>query len=229
MPNDCHLFLPQNPDFKPEWLISEGLTSYTDAVAFMEKRIALIHEGKANELVWLVEHPPLYTAGTGAKEDDLLDKTRFPVFRTGRGGQFTYHGPGQRVIYVMLDLRQRQQDVRAYVCALEEWIIKTLNAFNIKGERRDGRIGVWIRRPDKGKSAEDKIAAIGVRLRKWISFHGVSLNVSSNLAHYDGIIPCGIRQFGVTSFEDLGWLTTMNQIDCVLREKFVETFGGLSN
>ena len=208
-----------------EWAISEGLTPYEDAVAEMEARAALIAQGEASERVWLVEHPPLYTAGTSAKPHDLVGEPRFPVFKTGRGGEFTYHGPGQRVAYVMLDLRRRRPDLRAFVGSLEAWIIAALAAFNIRGERRQGRIGVWVRRPDKGAGIEDKIAAIGIRVRRWVSFHGVSINVEPELAHYAGIVPCGIRGHGVTSLADLGLTVTMPELDMALRAAFEEVFG----
>ena len=205
-----------------EWRIAEGLTSYPDAVEFMETRAAAIAEGLADELVWLLEHPPIYTAGTSAKDGDLLD-ARFPVFKTGRGGQFTYHGPGQRVGYVMLDLKRRRQDVRAYVRDLEEWLIATLARFNVKGERRDGRVGIWVVQPG---GREDKIAAIGVRVRRWVTFHGVSLNVDSDLTHFSGIVPCGVREHGVTSLHKLGLPVTMAEVDVALKAAFAGVFGG---
>ena len=204
-----------------DWEIRAGLTPYPEAVSFMEERVARIADGSARELVWLVEHPPIYTAGTSAKESDLLD-ARFPVFKTGRGGQFTYHGPGQRVGYVMLDLRRRDGDVRAYVRDLEEWLIRALAHFNVKGERREGRVGIWVAR-DGGR--EDKIAALGVRVRHWITFHGVSLNVEPDLSHFSGIVPCGIREHGVTSLADLGLPVTMADVDVALRYAFEEVFG----
>lgn len=214
-----------------EWRVSEGLVGYEDAVAWMEARAASIASGAARECVWLLEHPPIYTAGSSAKEADLLD-ARFPVHRAGRGGQFTYHGPGQRVAYVMLDLTQRQRDVRAFVCALESWIISTLSDFSVKGERRDARVGVWVARPDKphglaGEMAEDKIAAIGVRLRQWVSFHGIALNVAPDLTHFSGIAPCGVRErhLGVTSLEDLGVRADMRAVDAALRRNFEKIFG----
>jgi lipoyl(octanoyl) transferase len=207
-----------------EWTVSEGLIPYEEAVAEMEARAGLIAEGAA-ERIWLVEHPPLYTAGTSAKPHDLVGEPRFPVFKTGRGGEFTYHGPGQRVAYVMLDLRRRKPDLRAFVGALETWIIGSLAAFNIRGERRAGRVGVWVRRADKGPGIEDKIAAIGIRVRRWVSFHGVSINVEPDLSHYAGIVPCGIREHGVTSFADLGLTTTMPELDMALRAAFEEVFG----
>ena len=192
----------------------------------MEARVAAIAAGQAPELVWLLEHPSLYTSGTSGKPDDLLDP-RFPLFATGRGGQLTYHGPGQRIAYVMLDLRRRRPDVRAYVAGLEEWIIRALAAFNIGGERREDRVGVWVKRPDKGTGFEDKIAAIGVRLRHWVSFHGISINVAPDLAHFDAIVPCGVTEprYGVTSLLDLGIPATMADVDIALRGAFEEVFG----
>jgi lipoyl(octanoyl) transferase len=209
-----------------EWVIAEGLVPYEEAVAFMEARAEAIAEGKAPELVWLVEHAPLYTAGTSARDEDLRD-ARFPVHKTGRGGQFTYHGPGQRVAYVMLDLNRRTPDVRAFVAALEDWITTTLAAYNIRGERREDRVGVWVKRPDKGESFEDKIAAIGIRLRRWVTFHGISLNVEPDLSHFSGIVPCGIsaQKYGVTSLVDLGLPVTMPEADMALRAAFEEIFG----
>ena len=209
-----------------EWRISAGPVPYPDAVAEMESRAAAIADQKAAELVWLVEHPPLYTSGTSGKEGDLLDP-RFPLFPTGRGGQLTYHGPGQRVAYVMLDLKRRQPDVRAYVAGLEEWIIRTLDAFNVRGERREDRVGVWVSRPDKGTGYEDKIAAIGVRLRRWVSFHGIAINVEPNLSHFSAIVPCGVvdPRYGVTSLVDLGLPVTMEDVDVALRRAFEEVFG----
>jgi len=204
----------------PEWIVNPGLLAYPQAVAFMEDRAAKIAAGDADEMVWLVEHPPIYTAGTSANAADLLD-TRFPVFPTGRGGQYTYHGPGQRVGYVMLDLSRRQKDVRAFVHNLEEWLIQTLALFNIKGERRDGRVGIWVVRG----SREDKIAAIGVRVRRWVTFHGVSLNVDPDLSHFDGIVPCGIREHGVTSLADLGITASMADVDVNLKTAFRAVFG----
>ena len=209
-----------------EWRIAEGFTPYEEAVAFMEARADAIAAGEAPELVWLVEHPPLYTAGTSAQDGDLVD-ARFPVHKTGRGGQFTYHGPGQRVAYVMLDLKRRTPDVRAFVAALEDWITATLAAFNVRGERREDRVGVWVARPDKGAGAEDKIAAIGIRLRRWVTFHGISLNVEPELDHFGGIVPCGISvaRYGVTSLVDLGLPITMPEVDSALRAAFEEIFG----
>jgi lipoyl(octanoyl) transferase len=218
-------FRPVGPAPPVEWAIEEGLVAYPDAVAEMEARAAAIAEGRAGERVWLVEHPPLYTAGTSARPEDLVEPDRFPVFQSGRGGQFTYHGPGQRVAYAMLDLSRRQRDVRRFVTALEAWLIATLRQFNVRGERRDDRVGVWVRRPDKGAAAEDKIAAIGIRLRRWVSLHGVALNVEPDLSHFTGIVPCGIRTHGVTSLVDLGLPVTMSEVDAALRASFEEVFG----
>ena len=224
-------FLPREAAPPVEWAISDALVPYEDAVVEMEQRAAAIHRGDAAERVWLVEHPPLYTAGTSAKPGDLLD-ARFPVFQTGRGGQFTYHGPGQRVAYVMLDLKRRRPDVRAFVAALEAWVIATLAAFNVAGERREDRVGVWVRRPDKhagagGAMAEDKIAAIGIRIRQWVTFHGISINVEPDLSHFSGITPCGVREshLGVTSLADLGLPVSMTDADIALRAAFEEIFG----
>jgi len=216
-------------DAPVEWIVAEGLTPYPDALAFMEARVAAIAEGTAREAVLLVEHPPLYTAGTSAKAADLLD-ARFPVFDAGRGGQYTYHGPGQRVAYVMLDLKARKQDVRAFVSALEGWIIATLHAFNLSGFTDPARVGVWLKRPDKGAGYEDKIAAIGIRLRKWVSFHGISLNVEPDLAHFSGIVPCGIgeEKFGVTSLVDLGLPITLPEADAALKAAFASIFGDVA-
>ena len=212
-----------------EWITSPGLTPYDAATAFMEDRVAGIIDGTAEELIWLVEHPPLYTAGTSANPADLVDPDRFDVFETKRGGQYTYHGPGQRVAYVMLDLRKRGQDVRKFVCQIEAWIIATLGEFNIDGERREGRVGVWVQRPEKppqpdGSPAEDKIAALGIRLRKWVSFHGLSINVEPDLDHFSGIVPCGISQHGVTSLVDLALPVTMDDVDVALRRTFDTIF-----
>ncbi|HEY8213695.1 MAG TPA: lipoyl(octanoyl) transferase LipB [Methylocystis sp.] len=214
-----------------EWRVSDDLVPYEAAVAFMEARAAAIASGEARECVWLLEHPPIYTGGSSAKEQDLLD-ARFPVFRTGRGGQFTYHGPRQRVAYVMLDLTRRRRDVRALVCALESWIIATLADFGVSGERRAARVGVWVQRPEKpkglgGETAEDKVAAIGVRLRQWVSFHGVALNVAPDLTHFSGIAPCGVREahLGVTSLADLGATADMQAVDAALRRNFEAIFG----
>lgn len=225
-----HVFLPQAGAPPVEWLISDGRTDYPEAVAFMERRAEQIAAGAARELVWLVEHPPLYSAGTSAQPADLVVPDRFPVFATGRGGQYTYHGPGQRVAYVMLDLKRRAQDVRAFVCALEDWLIGALAAFNVSGERRPGRVGVWVQRPDKaplpdGSMREDKVAAIGIRVRRWVSFHGVSLNVEPELEHFSGIVPCGVHGHGVTSLVDLGIPVTFPEVDQVLRDRFERVFG----
>ncbi len=225
-------FLPQSESSPVEWLVADGLTDYDAALAFMEERVAAIRDGTARELVWLVEHPPLYTAGTSAKADDLLAADRFPVHATGRGGEYTYHGPGQRVAYVMLDLKRRREDIRAFVTALEQWIISTLASFNVKGERREDRVGVWVTRPERpalpdGSPAEDKIAAIGIRLRKWVSFHGISINVEPELAHFDGIVPCGVRGHGVTSLVDLGLPIDMHDLDLALLASFEDVFGAV--
>ena len=208
-----------------EWAIADAPVDYLAAVAAMEARAAAIAEGLAAERVWLVEHPPLYTAGTSARPEDLVETDRFPVFQTGRGGQFTYHGPGQRVAYVMLDLGRRRRDVRGFVAALEEWLIGTLWAFHVRGERREDRVGVWVRRPDRGREAEDKIAAIGIRMRRWVSFHGISLNVEPDLGHFSGIVPCGVHGHGVTSLVDLGLPLTMADVDTALRTEFERIFG----
>ena len=227
-------FLPTQGAPAVEWRVEPGLTSYDDAVAFMERRVADIRAGEARELVWLVEHPPLYTAGTSAKPADLLDANRFPVFASGRGGEYTYHGPGQRVAYVMLDLKRRREDVRAFVAALEAWIIGALASFNVRGERREDRVGVWVVRPDKppladGRPAEDKIAAIGIRLRRWVSLHGIALNVEPDLSHFTGIVPCGVTGHGVTSLVDLGLPVTMADADAALRAAFIPVFGAVAD
>jgi lipoyl(octanoyl) transferase len=212
------------------WAVSRGPVSYPEAVAAMEDRAAAIAEGRAGELVWLLEHPPLYTAGVSAKPADLIDADRFPVFQSGRGGQFTYHGPGQRVAYVMLDLTKRGRDVRAFVAALEAWVIGALDAFNVAGEIRDGRVGVWVERRSPGAPPrEDKIAAIGVKLRKWVSFHGVSLNVEPDLGHFGGIVPCGVTEHGVTSLVDLGLPVTMDEADAALKASFRRVFGAVED
>ncbi|AAV94677.1 lipoyl(octanoyl) transferase LipB [Ruegeria pomeroyi] len=213
-----------------EWKITDGLTDYDAAVAFMEARAAAIAAGEAEECIWLLEHPPLYTAGTSARPADLTDPDRFPVYESKRGGQYTYHGPGQRVVYVMLDVGKRGHDVRRFVEQLEEWVIAALAEFNIRGEIRPGRVGVWVRREDKpltlgGQPAEDKIAAIGIRLRKWVSFHGISINVEPDLSHFSGIVPCGITEYGVTSLVDLGLPVTMGDVDVALRQSFERVFG----
>ncbi len=206
-----------------EWRITEKPVDYEWAVLEMETRVKAIRDGEASELVWLLEHPPLYTAGTSADPDDLLTPDRFPVFQTGRGGQYTYHGPGQRVAYVMLDLKRRGPDVRRFVWNLEEWVIQTLQHFNVRGERRDGRIGIWVAR-NKG-TREDKIAAIGVRLRRWVSYHGIAINLEPELEHFSGIVPCGVNEHGVTSLVDLGLPITMADLDVALKESFEEVFG----
>ncbi len=213
----------------PEWTTLPGLAPYAETLAAMEARAAQIAEGAALESVWLLEHPPLYTAGTSAKPADLTDPDRFPVFTAGRGGQYTYHGPGQRVAYTMLNLNERGRDVRQFVCALENWVIATLAEFNVTGERRSGRVGVWVTRPDKapnpdGSLREDKIAAIGVKLRRWVSFHGISINVEPDLTHFSGIVPCGIRDHGVTSLVDLGLPVTMADLDAALMQTFPRYF-----
>jgi lipoyl(octanoyl) transferase len=208
-----------------EWAISDAPVAYDAAVEAMEARVAEIAAGTARERVWLVEHPPLYTAGTSADDGDLVEPARFPVHRTGRGGQFTYHGPGQRVAYAMLDLNRRTPDLRRYVAALEAWLIDALGQFNVRGERREERVGVWVRRPEKGEGAEDKIAAIGIRVRRWVTLHGVSLNVEPDLSHFSGIVPCGVREHGVTSLVDLGLPVTMPEVDSVLRVSFERIFG----
>ncbi|WP_121631769.1 lipoyl(octanoyl) transferase LipB [Tropicibacter alexandrii] len=213
-----------------EWKISDGLTPYEEALTFMEARAEAIARGEAEECVWLLEHPPLYTAGTSARIEDLKEPDRFPVYTTKRGGQYTYHGPGQRVVYVMLDLNTRGKDVRRFVQMLEEWVIATLGEFGLTGHIREGRVGVWIERPDRpltpsGLTAEDKIAAIGIRLRKWVSFHGISINVEPDLSHFAGIVPCGITEYGVTSLVDLGLPVTMEDVDVALRRQFDRVMG----
>ncbi|HEY4585346.1 MAG TPA: lipoyl(octanoyl) transferase LipB [Brevundimonas sp.] len=208
-----------------EWALSSGYVDYPAAEAAMEARVAAIAAGEAEELVWLLEHPPLYTAGVSAKDDDLLAPDRFPVHRTGRGGQFTYHGPGQRVAYVMLDLNQRGKDVRGFVHGLEDWIIGALDRFGVEAGMREGRVGVWVERKGAGWSREDKIAAIGVKVRKWVSFHGISLNVEPDLDHFGGIVPCGVTEHGVTSLVDLGVLATMDEADDALKSSFQRVFG----
>lgn len=213
-----------------EWRYEDRAVAYPEALGIMETRVAAIHAGTAPELVWLLEHPPLYTAGTSARPQDLKQPARFPVFSAGRGGQYTYHGPGQRIGYVMLDLRRRGQDLRCFVHDLEEWVIRTLARFNIAGERRPGRVGVWVVRPDKGPGCEDKIAAIGVRVRRWISFHGVAINLDPDLEHFSGIVPCGIDPaasplLGVTSFRDLGILASGVELDMAMTAAFQEIFG----
>ena len=223
--------MPSSDAAPVEWRISDALVPYADAVAFMDAQVAAIATGAAPELIWLLEHPPLYTAGTSARATDLVDAC-FPVHKSGRGGQFTYHGPGQRVIYAMLDLNRRNPDLRAFVGALEDWIIAALSTFNVMGERRADRIGVWVARPEKpsganGEIAEDKIAAIGIRVRRWVSFHGIALNVAPDLTHFSGIVPCGISaaQFGVTSLRDLRLPTTLAEVDVALAHEFEPIFG----
>ena len=225
------LTLPSAADNPPvQWRISDSPVAYEAALAAMDERAAAITAGLAPELVWLLEHPPLYTAGTSAKPEDLVD-ARFPVHQTGRGGQFTYHGPGQRVAYAMLDLNRRKPDVRAYVATLEEWIIRTLATFNVRGERREDRVGVWVRRPDKGAGFEDKIAAIGIRVRKWVTLHGIAINVEPELSHFSGIVPCGVaeQRYGVTSLADLGLPVSMAEVDMMLRREFEAVFGATAN
>src|SRR6266852_498750 len=223
---DLTTFARPADDGAVEWQVSHAPVPYLEAVAAMEARVAAIAAGEAPELVWLLEHPPLYTSGTSGKADDLLD-ARFPLFVTGGGGQLTYHGPGQRVAYVMLDLKRRRPDVRAYVAGLEEWIIRTLKAFNVRGERREDRVGVWVKRPDKGSGFEDKVAALGVRLRRWVSFHGIAINVEPDLSHFSAIVPCGVAdpRYGVTSLVDLGLPVTMEDLDVALRQAFEQVFG----
>ena len=211
-----------NPPAEPsiQWRISDGPVDYADAVARMEARVAAIRAGTEPELVWLLEHPPLYTAGTSARDADLVAPGRLPVHRTGRGGQYTYHGPGQRVAYVMVDLNRRGRDLRCFVWQLEQWVIETLAAFNVTGERRDGRVGVWVARDGR----EDKVGAVGVRVKRWVTYHGVSINVDPDLAHYAGIVPCGITEHGVTSLADLGIPATMADVDVALRQAFTKVF-----
>jgi len=211
-----------------EWAVSPGYIAYEEAVAAMEARAAAIAAGEAGELVWLLEHPPLYTAGVSSKDGDLLDAARFPVHRSGRGGQFTYHGPGQRVAYVMLDLNARGKDVRAFVRGLEQWIIGALAEFGVPAGVREGRVGVWVERKGPGWCREDKIAAIGVKVRKWVSFHGISLNVEPDLDHFSGIVPCGIAEHGVTSLVDLGVPATMDEADAALKASFQRVFGAVT-
>jgi lipoyl(octanoyl) transferase len=223
-------FLPTIDGPPVEWRIEPGLTDYETALSVMESRAAAIRDEGAPELVWLVEHPPLYTAGTSADPKDLIEPDRFPVHAAGRGGEYTYHGPGQRVVYFMLDLKRRREDVRAFVAALEDVIIESLASFNVKGERREDRVGVWVVRPERaplpdGSPAEDKIAAIGIRLRRWVSFHGIAVNIEPDLSHFGGIVPCGISGYGVTSLVDLGLPVTMHDYDVALRGAFENVFG----
>ena len=225
--DDLTLGLPAPDGAAPvEWLIADRPVAYAEALAVMDARVAAIAAGAAPELVWLLEHPPLYTAGTSANRADVLE-ARFPVFEAGRGGQMTYHGPGQRVAYAMLDLKRRGPDVRRFVATLEEWLIRTLAAFNVRGERREDRVGVWVRRPDKGEGFEDKIAAIGIRVRHWVTLHGVALNVEPDLSHFTGIVPCGVHEnrYGVTSLADLGHIVSMAEVDGAMRTAFEELFG----
>lgn len=229
--NELALGLAPRPGLAAvEWRISDRPVAYDEALTAMDARVAAIASGDAPELVWLLEHPPLYTSGTSAKAADVLTP-RFPVHETGRGGQMTYHGPGQRVAYVMLDLKRRDPDVRRFVAALEEWLIRTLAAFNIRGERRDDRIGVWVKRPDKGEGREDKIAALGIRVRHWVTLHGISLNVEPDLTHFNAIVPCGVSEprYGVTSFADLGLTTTMAEVDVALKREFKTVFGSTTD
>ena len=235
-----NFMLPRSEEAAVEWHVSDGITPYEAAIRDMEVRVDAIHNACAKERVWMVEHPPLYTAGTSAKIEDLRAPDRFPVHTTGRGGQYTYHGPGQRVVYVMLNLKRRRADIRAFVFALEEWIIHMLANFDLYGERRNDRVGIWIKRSDDrllhtglshtglshtGKTDEYKIASIGIRLRKWISFHGISINIAPDLEHFSGIVPCGIKDYGVTSFAELGCLVSMSKIDAMLRKEFEKIFG----
>jgi lipoyl(octanoyl) transferase len=214
----AHVILPRDG---VEWRVSDQLVEYGAALAEMEARVAAIRAGEASELCWLLEHPPLYTAGTSARQQDLLTPERLPVFKTGRGGQYTYHGPGQRVGYVMLDLQRRGPDLRTYIWRLEEWVIRALERFNVRGERRDGRVGIWVVKPD---GREAKIGAIGVRVRRWVSYHGVAVNLDPDLAHFAGIVPCGIKDAGVTSLADLGLTVSMSELDAALIEAFGEVF-----
>lgn len=207
-----------------EWRISAAPVDYCDAITEMEQRVSAIRAGNAQECVWLLEHPTTYTAGTSAMSDDLLLPDRFPVYVTGRGGQYTYHGPGQRIAYVMLDLTRRGRDVRKFVCALEDWVTDVLSQFGVVGERRQGRVGVWVRRPELGVGREDKIAAIGVRIRRWVTFHGIAMNVNPNLDHYSGIVPCGVQEHGITSLADLGKYVSMDEVDAALRASFSNRF-----
>lgn len=223
----------QNPQPGPysaqpvDWAISEGWVGYLEAVDIMQARVDAILAGQAAELVWLLEHPPIYTAGTSARTEDLLEPGRLPVFKAGRGGKFTYHGPGQRVAYCMLDLNRRGRDVRAFVEALEGWVVDTLAQFNVRGQLRPGLVGVFVARPERGAGHEDKIAAIGIRLRRWVSLHGISLNVEPKLEHFGGIVPCGLTQQGVTSLADLGRVVSMTDVDVALATTFARRFGPL--
>lgn len=214
--------MARNPPTSPEWAVSAAPVDYPAAVAAMEARVAAIRAGRAPEQIWLLEHPPIYTAGTGASPAELLDAGALPIYATGRGGRYTYHGPGQRIAYVMLDLRRRRRDVRAFVRALEQWVIAALARFGVDGERRPGRVGIWI---DRGGGREAKIAAVGVRVRHWITFHGVSINVAPDLGHYAGIVPCGVAAHGVTSLADLGVAASMAELDGALEATFEPVFG----
>ncbi len=207
------------------WAVSRSPVGYLDAVRTMQERAHAIAAGTAGELIWLLEHPPIYTAGTSARDDELIAADRFPVFKTGRGGRLTYHGPGQRIAYVMLDLKRRSSDVRAFVASLEDWIIATLGEFGVTGEVRPGRVGVWVERPERGEGVDDKVAAIGLRVTRWVSLHGISINVAPDLTHYDGIVPCGIADHGVTSLADLGVTNDMEAVDNALRRHFERRFG----
>jgi lipoyl(octanoyl) transferase len=218
------MLTPKHPAPPVAWQRTPRLVDYPEAVARMESLAAAIAEGKAPETVWLLEHPPLYTAGTSARDQDLIDPRRFPVYQTGRGGRFTYHGPGQRVAYVMLDLSRRGKDVRTFVTKLEQWLIDSLGEFDIKGERRSDRVGVWVARRSATAGPEDKIAAIGIRIRRWVSFHGVSLNVDPDLSHYGGIVPCGVAEHGITSLRALGCKASMEEVDNALRRNFHKSF-----
>ena len=224
--DDIEVLQPPDETAPAEWQVSDRPVPYEQAVAVMQARAAAVAAGRADELVWLLEHPPLYTAGTSARPEQLIE-ARFPVFDSGRGGQMTYHGPGQRVAYVMLNLRRRGPDLRRFVTTLEEWIIRTLAAFNVRGERREDRIGVWVRRPDKGEGHEDKIAAIGIRVSQWVTLHGMALNIEPDLSHFSGIVPCGVREqrYGVTSLVDLGVPASLPEVDMVLRREFETLFG----
>jgi lipoyl(octanoyl) transferase len=222
--------IPSAPCAAPEWRVLPGLSDYAATLAAMEARVAAISRGEAPEAIWLLEHPPLYTSGTSANPADLTTPDRFPVYHAGRGGQYTYHGPGQRVVYAMLDLNTRGRDVRCFVHQMEAWVIATLAEFSVRGERRAGRVGVWVMRPEKppypdGNLREDKIAAIGIKLRRWVSFHGISINVEPDLSHFEGIIPCGIRDHGVTSLVDLGLPVTLEDVDLALQRQFAAVFG----
>jgi len=229
--DDLAIGLAPPPGSAPvEWRVGDGFIPYEEALAFMEARAAGIAAGREPELAWLIEHPALYTAGTSASPEELIE-ARFPVFESGRGGQMTYHGPGQRVAYVMLDLKRRGPDVRRFVASLEEWIIRTLERFDVRGERREDRIGVWVRRPDKGETFEDKIAAIGIRVKQWVTLHGMALNVAPDLSHFSGIVPCGVseQRYGVTSLADLGIPVSMPEVDRVLRREFEALFGATAD